>query len=921
MKVLRTYSLITILIVTSMLSLSGGELLQGKESNPVEEITSDTRSMGETIYLQKTFWIPDSYDEESLWVLASFENSERYDVEGSDEETYSGHTIDNTFTFPLDGTSHSSGEEKRTIFELFTSTNCPACPGPEGATGRMVDDDTMPEECSIVHWHFANDDPYRSNSGGGRLSFYGVTATPTMIIDGDIVLVGGDMSPENKDFDRTYDTAINYTSGEPFGSVLEGRASITPSPTGGSDVTINVSATQIGPLERGSWNLRAILCEDIDKAVENHRIRMVGRKSISTGTLFDFQDEDPTIDIDNEATFSPFEDGPARENITVQWSASDPEDGEDITVDIYYWAGWEGMKLISSGEDNDGSFNWNTMDPRIPDGEYSIRLVATDSEGNSVEEHSRLFEIDNRDPPEINLTQPAECESISGSYFIKWESSDDEDPNKEDLLCKVSISNDTGETWRVLTYDFQTGGDYVINQDQYRLNTLNYEDRSTYMIKIELLDTHGLRTVETTGVFEIYNNDQPTAYLLSPGIDETVSETLDIGWRVEDQEDTPDDTRGNFTVTKESDGSSLTIYDGYLDDEMGNKTFPTSALFGDGGYTLTFTVNDSRGKKDSVEVPFRVYDPDAPVINSLMGPEDGVKDQLMINWSAEDPDGEELTYSLYLREEKEEDWSLVADGLKNSEYTVDASSMNQTNWYARVVVVDSSPFSLSDESVYGPFYLEVEERPILNLISPATDFSGTMGTDDYNDTSAMEPYLISWDASDPDGDALSYYIHYRDQYEEEWIEIAGGLEETEYYWNFSMIEEGSYLLRVQVIDNSSERLSRSVTVGPFEIKQPDMQPVEEDDDEPGKDTNAEEGPDILLFAGIGVGALVVVIILMVIIMVLMSRSKKKKALPDNVDLSVPEFEDSVPDSVDRTEPEPLQTPPTSPRELNRDQNR
>ena len=888
MKGLKTLLVISMMFVPSILlaqiSNTPGSI-NGMESDTKR---FSTRSMDDVIYFEDTVWIPDSFNEDRLWIVAYFENRDRYDVMGSDDETYGGHVLDNSLSFPVDGETYNSGEKRRTLLEIFTSTDCPYCPGPEGASGRLIDSGVMPEDVSLIQWHVGNSDPYRSSSAGARYGFYGGTGTPTVAIDGDLIYVGGDSSPENKHFDDFYLDIINYTSILPFGTELEGHSFYRQNPSGGYDVTFNVSATQIGPLQRGNWSLRVTLCEDIQNEIENHRVRMVGRSSHASGILYDLQESDPRLNIDERSTFSPFGDGPVRENLTIKWNATDPEDGEDLSIHIQYWAGLEGMKDIATHEDNDGSYVWNTKNPRVPDGSYVLRVIAVDKDGNSIQQYSRGFEIDNLDAPEINITSPKPGESISGSYYIKWDSFDDEDPKKEDLLCKVSLSDDSGETWKVITYDFQTGGDFIINQNQYRLNTLNYDDMATYMIKVELKDSHGLRTVSKTGIFEIYNNDKPLVDIISPVVDQTISTTLDIGWKVEDQEDPPSEIWGNFTVRKLSDGSNRTLFEGYLDDDMDNKTYPTSELFGDGAYKLIFKAKDSRGGTNSAERTFIVYDPNYPVIESIMGPDDGVKDSFLVNWSAHDPDGESLTYSIHIREENTEEWALLVDDLTVSQYEVDASSMNQANWFVRITAEDSSPLSLKSESVYGPFYLEVDEKPVVSFVSPPDDFVGTIGSDDYKNKTANEPYLISWEANDPDGDDMVFILEYRYREKGNWIEIASDIETEEYLWNFSTMEEGKYYLRVTAIDDSEKQLKSSTVIGPFNILLPDEPPQEEEEEE-GKDTNAEGGPDILLFSAIGIGLLLVVIVIVVIVMLFAGRRKKKSALPEKVDLSVPDF--------------------------------
>jgi len=170
-----------------------------------------------------------------------------------------------------------------------------------------------------------------------------------------------------------------------------------------------------------------------------------------------------------------------RENVTLKWTASDPQDGSSVLIDVQIREPGEPWEDIASDLPNTGSYVWDTMSPRYPDGNYQLRLVASDGDGNQIRSSEMPeFRLDNKDVPVGGLMFPLGGESLSGPQQVSWTSADDED----DLLrVRVSISNDTGQTWKVLTYD-PDHDDYVVDSGSFMLNTLFYDDLPSYILEI-----------------------------------------------------------------------------------------------------------------------------------------------------------------------------------------------------------------------------------------------------------------------------------------------------------------------------------------------------------------------------------------------------------------------------------------------------
>lgn len=80
----------------------------------------------------------------------------------------------------------------------------------------------------------------------------------------------------------------------------------------------------------------------------------------------------------------------------IRWEASDPDDTDaDLSITLYYSAdGGSSWTLISSGEPNDGSYEWNTTG--LANGSnYKVKAIVEDPEGATDEDIGNAFTINN----------------------------------------------------------------------------------------------------------------------------------------------------------------------------------------------------------------------------------------------------------------------------------------------------------------------------------------------------------------------------------------------------------------------------------------------------------------------------------------------------------------------------------------------
>lgn len=113
--------------------------------------------------------------------------------------------------------------------------------------------------------------------------------------------------------------------------------------------------------------------------------------------------------------------------------------------------------------------------------------------------------------------------------------------------------------------------------------------------------------------------------------------------------------------------------------------------------------------------------------NSYGGSAPQSEHKTTIAWQADDPNGDRLTYSLYLRASDESDWHIVKDRLHENNYTLDGEAMPDGEYVARVVASDeeSNPPGQARraELVSSPFWI-VNTPPRVEVSSQQVERGG-----------------------------------------------------------------------------------------------------------------------------------------------------------------------------------------------------
>ncbi|MGA1866016.1 MAG: hypothetical protein ACMUFK_00950 [Thermoplasmatota archaeon] len=888
--------MLTVLLAGSALFLMFGSQ-DGTSADP------DIPVRGTRYYMSESFVMNYDWKPEDLWLVVFVQNNDKYpgpDINNNDR-LYNYMDVANSYMFPVDSNQYSSGAQRRTLVELFTAIDCYYCPSAEESLDRIFQD-RGENEISLVEYHRAlspGNDPFENGGSGKQFDYYNVTATPTVIFDGVQGRAGGDISVNSPTLVNAYNNVIDRLSiYDPY-VFIQGSST-----TSGDQMSFNVSFEVIDALPRGNWVLKAMVVEDMQNDDRGATMRFTHRRTFAK--LFDtLQTDHPLVTLDLQTTYSGINVNKVMGDLDLYFSASDPQDGTSIAIDLEYAIVGNKWEMLLKDIPNSGKYTLDTT--TIPDNKYWFRIVAEDTDGNRViSGNYYILTVNNPDLPVIELLTPKEGASLSGLFDVKWNASDDEDP-VNDLRVNISVSNDLGDTWEVMTYDQITGTDFIANTGLFRLNTLLFEDLPAYILKVQLKDRDSMITEAISGVFEIYNNEPPEAWILSPLTDQVVTGTLDVGWKIQDQEDEAwgliGSMMGNFSVKLKGDNRWKTIFLDHLDPAMENKTFDTSDLLGDGEYTLRFTVTDSRGMSTYTERRFLVYDPDAPFfVSPIEGPPDADDlrgDTLTVTWNATDPDADEsLTFRIDITPALEMNWTTVATGITGNSYDLDLTSYDEGRYKLRITAVDNSKLRLSSQMEYGPFYYNAPEAPELTWLYPGEGFEGII-KDDTGIANLTKVFNIGllWSGSDPDGDNITYAIYWKTEGSSEWSLLNKDITGTGYLWNVTSLEDGSYLLRIVASDSSSRHLSKEAVIGPFSIDIP-WYPIESDDDDIDDDGGGTDTElNIGLIVAIAIVSIIVVMALVILVLLVLNKTTRKKTdetpiVPSesDIDLTIPDFD-------------------------------
>jgi hypothetical protein len=142
----------------------------------------------------------------------------------------------------------------------------------------------------------------------------------------------------------------------------------------------------------------------------------------------------------------------------------------------------------------------------------------------------------------------------------------------------------------------------------------------------------------------------------------------------------------------------------------------------------------------------------ASLSSSSSGPGGATKTPTTLTWQADDPNGDQLVYSVYLQAADEQEWHLLKDKLQQTSYTVDPDALPDGKYVARVVASDepSNPPAAARraELVSAPFWID-NSPPGVRVVKQEVRASGAEVQFQVEDTtSPLESAQTATDGGD-----------------------------------------------------------------------------------------------------------------------------------------------------------------------------
>jgi len=172
-----------------------------------------------------------------------------------------------------------------------------------------------------------------------------------------------------------------------------------------------------------------------------------------------------------------------------------------------------------------------------------------------------------------------------------------------------------------------------------------------------------------------------------------------------------------------------------------------------------------------------------------------------ITWTATDPQDDPLTYTVYYSPNGGQIWTQLAMGLTEPSYLWDTTTVvDGTNY--RIKVEASDGMNMVGDLSNAPF--KIANGPIVTVVSPN-------GGEQWYDKQT-----ITWTATDPQDDPLTYTVYYSPDDGQTWTQLAMGLTEPSYLWDTTTVGDGTnYLIQVEASDGTFT--SMDISNAPFEI--------------------------------------------------------------------------------------------------------
>ena len=516
--------------------------------------------------------------------------------------------------------------------------------------------------------------------------------------------------------------------------------------------------------------------------------------------------------------------GPDR-NVTkplnIHWFARDPN-GLTLLIDLHIKAffGSSWVPILESGE-NTGSYVWDLSDPFVPDGDYILKVLARNHNGEYCYNISTFsYHIHNNKRPDVRITTPMTEMECSGKVEVEWEVSD-RDHQRYMISSVVLISPDNGMTFQPI-FEYREDPGWCI------IDTTDLMDGDQYRLRIEVEDPTGLKDWDMTGRFYIYNNERPEVDLTFPPEGKGLFGTVKVQWDSFDRNEERERLRVDLWYVTVHDEGRYDILKGAYNG--GSYNWDTSDVYpGPEGHRLFIQLSDSVGERSSIDsVLVWIYRKDDPLILDPQYPRGTVKDNITITWETSKPAMavcDRLSLMVYHREPGSDHTPVALYVNNTGSYSIDVSSGPDGYHQVRIIMLDPTRTWIYDEFQVDGIRVYHEMEPLLHIREAP-----------LNGTNVTELMTFEVAGFDGNGDILTYIGLYRIS-GGGWtvFDKAYGGYKQRLVWNTTGLMGGDYEVRIAVYDGSEFNMSTSRTFGPFylyESRTPDASAIMEEENDP-----------------------------------------------------------------------------------------
>jgi len=414
-------------------------------------------------------------------------------------------------------------------------------------------------------------------------------------------------------------------------------------------------------------------------------------------------------------------------NLTLTWTGGDP-DGDALTYDVYMEANDNTPDLLVSNVQTNTGFETGLLAANTI---YYWQIIVTDSEGASKTGPIWNFTTLNHAPNTPAFPNPANgADGQAQNLTLSWLGGD---PDGDVVTYDIYL--EAGDTTPdILVSENQSGTSFVTEQ---------LTGNATYYWKIIATDSGNAAATGPVWSFTTLNHIPSMPSSPNPAntaIDQVLNPTLT--WTGGD----PDGDVVTYDIYFEAGD---TTPDFLVSENQSGTSFVTEQLTGNTTYYWKIIATDSGNAAATGPVWSFTTLNHVPNTPSSPSPAIGAIEQVLnqtLAWTGGDPDGDMITYDVYLEAGDTTPDILVSNDQSNTFYYRSGLTVN-TTYYWQIIATDSAGLSTPGPVWY--FTTSINHSP--NMPNSPSPESGAINQN-HNIT-------LSWMGGDLDGDAVTYDVY------------------------------------------------------------------------------------------------------------------------------------------------------------------